>query len=254
MEASQKRLANKVAVVTGAQQGIGEAIAVAFAREGARIAVNYLDDKAAAECVVARIEALGSEAIAVAGDVANSGDATRIIDAGHELGGLDVLVNNAGIFPRVDFLDMREAQWDEVLSVNLKGTFLCARAAAQRMVESGSGGAIINIASIVAFAGTDRGVHYTASKAGVVGFTRAVALELAAYRIRVNAIAPGLTDTAQPRYGMTEEELDRAGRALPLGQLAQPGDIADAALFLACDDSRLMTGQTIHINSGGFLS
>src|SRR5438105_4512258 len=121
------------------------------------------------------------------------------------------LAANAGIFPRVDFLQMTEAQWDEVLDVNLKGTFLCTQAAAREMVERGRGGAVVNLASGAAFRSSPRGVHYVASKAGIVGVTRAAALELASHKIRVNAIAPGLTDTAQPCYGMSEEELQAAG-------------------------------------------
>ncbi len=247
------RLADKVAVVTGAQQGIGAAIAHTFAREGARVVVNFLDDEAAAEELVEEIRALGSEAIAVCADVSRTVEVRGLVEASAELGGVDILVNNAGIFPRVDFLDLGEEQWNEVLDVNLKGTFLCAQAAAQQMVENDTAGVIINITSVVAFADTKRGVHYVASKAGIVGLTRAMALELAPFGIRVNAIAPGLADTAQPRYGMSEEEIAAVGRALPLGRIALPEDIADTALFLACDEARHLTGQTVHVNGGQFL-
>jgi 3-oxoacyl-[acyl-carrier protein] reductase len=247
------RLAGKVALVTGAQQGIGKAIALAYGREGASVVVNYLDDQSAAEAIAAQIRELGRQAVAVAGDVAQAADVRRLVEAGAGLGGIDILVNNAGIFPRVEFLDMRTDQWDEVLNVNLKGTFLCTQAVARRLVEHGRSGAVINLASSAAFRGSPRGVHYVSSKAGIVGFTRAAALELARYSVRVNAIAPGTTDTAQPRYGMSEEELQAAGRQVPLGRMAQPEDVADLAVFLASEEARHITGQTMHVNGGQFL-
>jgi 3-oxoacyl-[acyl-carrier protein] reductase len=247
------RLAGKVALVTGAQQGIGKAIALAYGREGASVVINYLDNQAAAEEIAAQIRTLGQRAVPVAGDVAQAADVRRIVAAGESLGGIDILVNNAGIFPRVEFLDMTEAQWDEVLNVNLKGTFLCTQAVAQKLVERGRPGAVINLASSAAFRSSPRGVHYVASKAGIVGVTRATALELAPYRVRVNAIAPGTTDTAQPRYGMSEEELQAAGRQVPLGRMGTPEDVADLAVFLASEESRHITGQTLHVNGGQYL-
>jgi NAD(P)-dependent dehydrogenase (short-subunit alcohol dehydrogenase family) len=247
------RLAGKVALVTGAQQGIGKAIALAYGREGAHVAVNYLDDRAAAEAVAAQIRACGPQALAVAGDVSQPTDVRDLVDAGVTLGGIDILVNNAGIFPRVEFLDMTEAQWDAVLSVNRKGAFLCAQTVARQMVAHGRGGTIINLTSGAAFRSSPRGVHYVSSKAGLVGLTRATALELARYRIRVNAIAPGTTDTAQPRYGMSEEELQAVGPQIPLGRLATPEDIADVAVFLASEEARHITGQTLHVNGGSYL-
>src|SRR5438445_7444918 len=248
------RLAGKVALVTGAQQGIGKAIALAYGREGASVVINYVDGWAAADEIASSILARGHKAVAVAGDVSRAADVARLMEAGRTLGGIDVLVNNAGIFPRVDFLQMTEAQWDEVLDVNLKGTFLCTQAAAREMVERGRGGAVVNLASGAAFRSSPRGVHYVASKAGIVGVTRAAALELASHKIRVNAIAPGLTDTAQPRYGMSEEELATAGQALPLGRMAQPEDIAKSAVFLASDDAGFITGQCVHVNGGSYLA
>ena len=247
------RLAGKIALVTGAQQGIGKAIALAYGREGASVVVNYLDNQAAAEEIASQIRALGQRAVPLAGDVARAADVRRMVEAGESLGGIDILVNNAGIFPRVEFLDMTEAQWDEVLNVNLKGTFLCTQAVAQKLVERGRPGAVINLASSAAFRSSPRGVHYVASKAGIVGVTRATALELAPYRVRVNAIAPGTTDTAQPRYGMSEEELQAAGRQVPLGRMGTPEDVADLAVFLASDEARHITGQTIHVNGGQYL-
>ena len=247
------RLAGKIALVTGAQQGIGKAIALAYGREGASVVINYLDNQAAAAEIASQIRTLGQQAVPVAGDVAQAADVRRMVEAGESLGGIDILVNNAGIFPRVEFLDMTEAQWDEVLNVNLKGTFLCTQAVAQKLVERGRAGAVINLASSAAFRSSPRGVHYVASKAGIVGVTRATALELAPYRVRVNAIAPGTTDTAQPRYGMSEEELQAAGRQVPLGRMGTPEDVADLAVFLASEEARHITGQTLHVNGGQYL-
>ena len=247
------RLRGKIALVTGAQQGIGRGIALAFAREGADIAVNYLDDRVEAEKVMREVCAAGQRAVLVRADVARPTDAqTMVAQVLSELGGLDVLVNNAGVYPRVPFLEMRETDWDLVLDVNLKGGFLCAQAAARAMVAAGQRGSIINMAS-QAIRGAVRGVHYSASKGGVVAMTRATALELASHGIRVNAIAPGLTDTAQPRYGNNEDELAAMARAVPLGRMAQPDDIAAVAVFLASDDARHVTGQTVHVNGGSYM-
>ncbi|PYN41672.1 MAG: beta-ketoacyl-ACP reductase [Candidatus Rokuibacteriota bacterium] len=247
------RLRGKIALVTGAQQGIGRGIALAFAREGADIAVNYLDDRVEAEKVLREVCATGQRAVLVQADVARPTDAQTMVEQVlSALGGLDVLVNNAGVYPRVPFLEMRETDWDLVLDVNLKGGFFCAQAAARAMVAAGRRGSIINMAS-QAIRGAVRGVHYSASKGGVVAMTRATALELAPHGIRVNAIAPGLTDTAQPRYGNNEEELAAMARAVPLGRMAQPDDIAAVAVFLASDDARHVTGQTVHVNGGSYM-
>jgi NAD(P)-dependent dehydrogenase (short-subunit alcohol dehydrogenase family) len=248
------RLAGKVALVTGAQQGIGRAIAVALAHDGADVGVNYLDDRGAAERVAGEVRGAGRRACLVQGDVSRRTDAEELVaTVTRELGTPAILVNNAGVFPRVDFLSLSEADWDHVLDVNLKGSFLCAQAAARQMVDAGTGGAIVNLGS-VAMRGTPLGVHYSASKAGVMGLTRAMALALAPHRIRVNAIAPGFTDTAQPRYGNSETELVELARQIPLeGRMARPEEIARVAVFLAADESGWITGQIIHVNGGAFM-
>lgn len=248
------RLSGKVALVTGAQQGIGRAIAVALAGEGADVAVNFLDDRAAGERVAGLVRGLGRKAIAVEGDVARIRDVEAMVAAvGSALGTPDILVNNAGVFPRSEFLELAEREWDHVLGVNLKGSFLCAQATARAMVAAGRPGAIVNISSS-AIRGDARGVHYSASKAGVLGLTRAMALALAPHRIRVNAIAPGLTNTAQPRHGNTEEQIAARAREIPLGRMAEPEEIARIAVFLASDDAGWMTGELVHVNGGAYMA
>jgi NAD(P)-dependent dehydrogenase (short-subunit alcohol dehydrogenase family) len=245
------RLKGRVALVTGAQQGIGRAIALAFAQEGADVVVNYLDDHAAAERVAEQARKAGVRAVVAQADVSRVDEGHALVRrAVQELGGLDVLVNNAGVYPRSPFLELSEREWDWVLDVNLKGSCFCAQAAARAMIACGRRrGSIINLSSS-SVRGQPRGVHYTASKGGVITMTRSMALELAPHGIRVNAIAPGTTDTAQPRGGHTEEELAAMAKTIPLGRMAQPEDIASVAVFLAGDESRHMTGQTLHVNGG----
>lgn len=244
--------AGRVALVTGAQQGIGAAVAVAIGAQGAAVLVNYLDDPGAASAVVAQIEAAGGRAIAVAGDVRSREDVAAMVAAGDELGGVELLVNNAGTFPRVPFLEMTDAQWSTVLEVNLAGTFRCTQLVARRLADAGRPGAVVNLSSVAAYRGSPLGTHYGASKAGVVGFTRAASAELAPLGIRINAVAPGLTDTAQPRDGMTEAEIARASAHVPLGSMATPAQIADAVVFLLSDAAGHMTGQVLHVNGGSY--
>ena len=248
------RLSGKTALVTGGQQGIGRAIAVALARDGADVGINFLDDKKAAETVAGEVRAQGRRAVLVPGDVSRRADVEAMVaTVVKELGAPDVVVNNAGVFPRVAFLEMQDSDWDLVLNVNLKGSFLAAQAGARAMVAAGKAGAIVNISSS-AVRGDPRGVHYSASKAGVIGLTRAIALALAPHRIRVNAIAPGTTDTAQPRYGNTEEQLAARMRDTPFGRLATPDEIARVAVFLATDEAIWVSGEVIHVNAGAYMA
>jgi NAD(P)-dependent dehydrogenase (short-subunit alcohol dehydrogenase family) len=249
------RCHSKVVLVTGAQQGIGRAVALRFAQEGADVALNYLDDKAAAESTAARIAGLGRRCCTIAADVSKPEEARGLVAATErDLGPIDVLVNNAGIFPRAPFLDATEELWDAVLDTNLKGTFICAQAASRRMVAAGRPGVIINLASGAPYRGSLRATAYMASKLGIVGLTRGMARELAPHRIRVNAVAPGVTNTAMPRLGNTEEALAELARQNPTGRIAEPDDIADVIVFLATDEARHIIGQLIHVNGGDYLA
>ncbi|MEI6158991.1 MAG: SDR family oxidoreductase [Roseococcus sp.] len=239
------RLKNRIAIVTGAQQGIGAAICEAFAREGARVAVNWLDDAAAGARIAA---ACGG--VAIQADIANAAGRAHLQAETERLLGLpDILVCNAGIFPRAEFLELTEETWDAVQNTNIKATAFQVQLFARALVAAGKPGVAITMSSS-AVRGDPRGAHYSASKAGLLGLTRAMALALAPHGIRVNAIAPGLTDTAQPRYGNTEEELAERVKTIPIARLGQPNDIAELACFLASEQSSWITGQVHHINGG----
>ncbi len=251
------KLAGKVALVTGAQQGIGAAIARALADEGADVAITWLDDQAGAESVAADIRKAGRRAHLIKADVARLAEIEAMVaETVRILGTPDILVNNAGVYPRVPLLEMRESDWDHVLDINLKAGCFATIAVAKALIAAGRrSGAVINLSSS-AIRGAVRGVHYSASKGGVVSMTRALALELAPHGIRVNAIAPGLTDTAQPRYGNTDAELTEIARAtIPLGgRLLTPDQIARTAVFLASEESSATTGQVLHVNGGSYMS
>lgn len=247
-------LAGKRALVTGAQQGIGSAVALALAEAGADVAINWLDNKVAAETVAADVRATGCRAHLIQGSVGSSVDIARIVaEARTALGGIDVLINNAGVFPRSGFLELAEAEWDQVLGVNLKGSFLVAQAVARLMVTEGIKGTIVNLSSS-SVRGHPLGVHYSASKTGVIGMTRAMALALAPHGIRVNAIAPGITDTAQPRFQYNEAQMQHQSSMVPLGAMAKPSEIADIIVFLASETSRFITGEVVHANGGLYMA
>jgi NAD(P)-dependent dehydrogenase (short-subunit alcohol dehydrogenase family) len=247
---TMRALEGRVALVTGAQQGIGRATAEAMGRAGASVVVNWLDDPDAAEEVASIVRDAGAEAVTVQGDVGVRADCERMLAAGEGLGGVDVLMNNAGIFPRVTLLDMTDDDWNRVQNVNVMGGFRCMQLMARELIGASRPGAVVNLSSVAFFRESARGVHYAASKGAVIGMTRAAASELAPHRIRVNAIAPGIVDTAQPRDGMTEDQIAAASARVPLGAMAQPAEIADVAVFLCSDAARHVTGQTIQVNGG----
>jgi 3-oxoacyl-[acyl-carrier protein] reductase len=247
-------LVGKVAVVTGAGRGIGRAFALALAVEGCRVAVADVD-MAGAEATANEIASGGGTAAGLQVDVTQHDSvATLMLSVVDRWTGLDILVNDAGVFPRATVLDMDEAMWDRVIDVNLKGTFLCSQAAARMLIAQGRGGRIVNMVSRAAYTAYPRGAHYAASKAGIVGFTRSLASELGSYRITVNAIAPGTVNTAMPRAaGVTDEQLFASGQAFPLGRIAEPEDMVPALLFLCGSGGEYITGQVLHVNGGSFM-
>ena len=249
------RCEGKNVLVTGAQQGIGQSVALRFAAEGADVALNFLDDEGAAKAIAAQIEAGGRRCCLLQADVSQSTQIRQMVStAERDLGPIDVLVNNAGIFPRAPFLEIREETWDAVLTTNLKGSFICAQEVTRRMVEAGRPGVVINLASGAPYRGSMRSTAYMASKLGIVGLTRGMARDLTPYGIRVNAVAPGVTNTAMPRLGHSEEQLSELAQRLPTGQLAEPDDIADVIVFLATHEARHIMGQLIHVNGGDYLA
>ncbi len=246
------RLENRIAIVTGAGQGIGRAIALSLAREGAALVIADLNEINAGS-VKQEIERHGGKASALYTDISNEELVRAMIDATlTEYGRMDILVNNAGIFPTSPVEVMQEEEWDRVIGTNLIGTFLCSKAVVPHLLAQRSG-RIISLTSGRALQGAKHGAHYAASKAGIIGFSKSLALELAPYGITVNVICPGITDTAQPRGHQTEEQIYAQGQRIPLGRIGQPEDLAGPAVFLASDAARFITGQTILANGGGIM-
>jgi 3-oxoacyl-[acyl-carrier protein] reductase len=241
-----------VAVITGAGQGIGRAVAIAFGKRAAQVVVADVNGPNASK-VKEEIQRTGNGALAIEVDVLSEGSITAMIERTlEEFGTIDVLINNAGIYPSAAIEELTGQSWDRVIGTNLTGPFLCSRAVVPIMREKKKG-RIINFSSSTAFRGAINGAHYAASKAGIIGFTKALALELAPSGITVNAICPGLTDTAQPRGHMTDEELYAKKERVPLGRIAQPEDIVGPVLFLASDKAGHVTGQTIFVNGGDLM-
>ncbi|HEX3723329.1 MAG TPA: SDR family NAD(P)-dependent oxidoreductase [Nitrolancea sp.] len=243
------RLSGKRAIVTGAGRGIGQAIARAFLDEGARVLINDIDDSLVEDSAAA-LGAAGGQLAYVAGDVANPNDVQRIVaQARSQFGGVDVLVNNAGIGGvGKTLLELSLDEWDIMIRVDLSSVFICCRAVVPLMIEQGRG-SIINLSSITGVEGTAGSVPYSAAKAGVIGLTKSLAKELAAERINVNAIAPGLIDTEMSRA--RGQAGSRAGVRWP--RIGQPEDIARLAVYLASDESEFVTGQVISANGGAWM-
>lgn len=240
--------AGKVVLVTGASHGIGRGIALAFGREGARLALNYAHDAVAAEGVVRELRALGAEAMAIQANVASGSDVREMVARVEaSLGPIDVLVNNAGVVRRGGLFAITEEMWDEVVDVNLKGTFLCAQAVARGMVARGRG-VIVNIASMRGVEGASSSMHYAAAKAGVIALTKSLAKELAP-RVRAVAVAPGYVDT-RIQAGLSPEQREAVIAQTPLRRFGTVEDIAAAVVFLASERASYVTGQTLLVDGG----
>jgi len=245
-------LTGKKALVTGGSRGIGKGICLALAKQGAEVAVNYRSNQAEAEAVVSEIKAMGRQAFALQADVSLAESVAKMfVEIKNRWGKLDILVNNAGIVKFANFEEVTEEDWDQILAVNLKGQFLCAKEALKLM---GPGGKIINIASIASGGvgiGFRQVAHYTASKGGVVALTENMALELAPKGINVNAIAPGVIETDMTKDLMADEK-SKAGllARIPKGRFGKPEDIGAAAAFLASDEADYITGVVLYVDGG----
>ncbi len=245
---AEARLQGQVAIITGASRGIGRAAALALAAEGAAVVVNYASSAAAAEQVLAEIRQLGSDGMALQADVGQADQAEALFAAVMEkYGRVDLLVNNAGIARDTLLLRMKLEDWQAVIDLNLTGVFLCTRAASKIMLKQRSG-RIINITSVVGEIGNAGQANYSAAKAGVIGFTKTVARELASRGITVNAVAPGFIATDMTANLKQGEEILKQ---IPLGRYGQPEDVAGVIRFLAADPAAAyMTGQVINIDGG----
>lgn len=242
-------LTGKVALVTGGSRGIGRAICLALAAQGARVVVNYAGSQGAAEETVALIKQNGGEAIAVQGDVASFADAEKMVAATVEtFGRIDILVNNAGITRDNLLMRMKEEEWDAVINTNLKGVFNCTKAVTRPMMKQRFG-RIINITSVVGVIGNPGQANYVSAKAGVIGLTKSNAKELSSRGITVNAVAPGYIETDMTE-SLGEDVKSKLFEAIPLARLGRPEDIANVVAFLASDSANYMTGQVLHVDGG----
>lgn len=242
-------LDGKVALVTGASRGIGRAIALELARQGAKVAVNYAGSEQKAQDVVDEIGELGSEGIKIQANVSSEeevkGMVKEVVDT---FGGIDILVNNAGITRDNLLMRMKEEEFDQVIDTNLKGVFLTTKAVTRPMMKK-RGGKIINIASVVGVSGNPGQANYVAAKAGVIGMTKSSAKELASRNILVNAVAPGFIETDMTDE-LSDEQVESMNNMIPLARLGNGEDIAKVVKFFASDDSNYITGQTIHVDGG----
>jgi len=245
------RLKDKKAIVTGAGRGIGTAVALAFAREGADVLVNYHSNDTAAREVVESIQQVGRKAVAVKTDVSKYQDVREMVErAVEELGEVDILVNNAGISQPSMLLKMSEESWDRVIHIHLKGTFNCTQAAAKHMKEKGWG-RIINVISTAGLFGTVGQINYASAKAGIIGFTKSASRELGRYGINVNAICPGVTATEMTAKVRSDEKLKEIYLSrIQLGRFAEPEEVAPAFVFLASEDAGYITGQILGVDGG----
>lgn len=247
-------LTAQVAIVTGSGSGLGRGIAKRFAEAGARVVVHYLKSAQGADRVVSDILAAGGAALSLQGDLANEQDVARVFaETVQAFGRVDILINNAGIYPLANIMDMTVTQWDDVVDANLKSAFLCTRAFANQVraqAESPAKSyAIVNITSIEAENPAPMHAHYNAAKGGMTMLTRSTAYELAPYNIRVNAVAPGLI-WSETLEGNWHDGVERWQRTAPLKRLGMPEDVADACLFFASPASRWITGTSLLVDGG----
>ena len=250
------KLEDKVAIITGASQGIGSGIALKFAEDGADVVVNYYKNNEMAETVADKIRSLGRKALTVKADVSKSTDVIdmvqKVLDA---FGKIDILVNNAGIFIGGEILDLEEEIWDRVMAVNLKGVFLCCQAVGKYMIADNVRGSIVNIASISGRLPELNGNAYSPSKAGVISLSALLAVEWAKYGIRVNSLSPGpvMTPLQQKIYS-TPELLEARNRGIPMNRHGEPEEIGKAAVFLASDEASFITGENLSVDGGSLAS
>jgi 3-oxoacyl-[acyl-carrier protein] reductase len=245
------RLKDKIALVTGSSRGVGRAVAVGFAKEGANVVVNYTSNEKAANEVVETIQSMGSKAIAVKADVAQKAKAENLVNSAIEtFGRLDILVNNAGFTRPAMMIKMTEDQWDQVVDIHLKGAFLCAQAAGYHMKEQRKG-KIINVTSVAGLVGTVGQINYSAAKGGIISMTKSIARELARYNVCANVISLGIVATDMTETIRSDEKLKEIymNRIL-LKRFAEADDIAPAFVFLASDESNYITGQLLCVDGG----
>ncbi|WP_127166466.1 3-oxoacyl-[acyl-carrier-protein] reductase [Veillonella sp. CHU732] len=242
-------LTGKVALVTGASRGIGQATAIDLAKAGADVVVNFIGNEAVAQETVDAIEALGRKAIKIKADVGNAEDVQAMVDeAVAAFGHIDILVNNAGITRDGLLIRMKDSDWDDVLNINLKGVYLVTKAVAKLMVKQRAG-RIINMTSVSGVTGNVGQANYAAAKAGVIGFTKTCAKELAARGITVNAVAPGFIETAMTDV-LPEKIKEGIAATVPFGRMGQPEEIASVVTFLASDFASYITGQVLNVDGG----
>lgn len=242
-------LKGKNAIVTGSSRGIGKAIALELGRRGVNVAVNYAGSEAKAEEVVNELKSLGVNALKVQANVADEKAVKSMIkEVTTTFGSIDILVNNAGVTRDNLLMRMKEEEFDDVIETNLKGAFICTKAVTRQMMKQRSGD-IINIASIVGVSGNPGQANYVAAKAGLIGLTKSTAKELASRNIHVNAVAPGFITTDMTDV-LTDEQKSAILQSIPLEKLGEPEDIANVVCFLASEDAKYITGQTIHVDGG----
>lgn len=243
----------RVAIVTGATRGIGRAVAIRLANDGFNIVVNYRGDEAPATALVEELQANGAEARAIRADITSADDVASLIEGAiAAFGKLDVLINNAGITRDMLLMRMSEADWDAVLTTNLKGAFLCSKAAIRPMIRQ-RGGAIVNLTSVIGLVGNAGQANYAAAKAGLVGFTKSLAKEVGSRGITVNAVAPGFIETRLTDV-LSDEIKEASINQIPLGRFGTPEDVAGAVSFLVSPAASYITGHTLSVDGGLFMA